>query len=291
MTTPGLEHEPDPVQSFDGTTIAARKMGVGPAPPLLVVNAVAANLAVWRRALIDLAGERTVVTWDHRGLHDSGPPVSGRVDPRAHAEDAIACLDHYDIDRFVMASWSNGSRIALEIAHAYPERLAALAIVSGGHGHPLGRLLRLELGSALPAIASIAKHFAKPLEASFRRIVARPELTGLIRQSGMVGATADTAALIDLVQGMADCDLRILLESFEAVAGDGAPELLHAIEAPTLVIAGDRDQFVSPAMTEEMARGIPNVRVETYAGATHYLPLEFPARLSDDLRKHFAEVA
>lgn len=290
MTPQGLDHDIEMIDSFDGTEIALHYMGEGDGLPLLVANAVGANLAPWRRALIDVVRERPVLTWDHRGLLDSGPPASQRNDARAQAEDALSALDHYGIDRFVVASWSNGTRIALQVAADHPDRVAGFVAVSGGYGNPLGRLLRLELGSAIPVVASIGKHFAGPLEAAFRKLVSRPELTGLIRQSGMVGATADTSALIDLLKGMAECDLKRLLATLDEVGGDSGAELLYLIQSPTLLITGDHDQFTSRAMIEEMHRAIPASRVITYEGATHYLPLEFPARLSHDLRTFLEEV-
>lgn len=284
MTHPGIERDPILVESFDGTEIAVRCMGAEQGTPLLVVNAVGANLAVWNRALVDVVRTRPVIAWDQRGLYDSGPPVTDRLDPPAHAEDAIAALDHLGFDDFAVVSWSNGSRIALEIAHRCPERCRSLVLVSGGHGHPVRRALRMEPSSLLPVAASVAKHFGDALGAGLRRLVARPELAGLIRQSGLVGPTADMRALVALLHGIAGCDQRVLLASFEEVAGNSAMELLHEITVPALLIGGERDQFVSRALLEETARGLGGAPLLMYEGATHYLPIEFPARLSEDLR-------
>jgi pimeloyl-ACP methyl ester carboxylesterase len=284
--------EPELISSFDGTRIAASRSGSGDALPALVVPAIGSTAAVWRKTLVDVGRERPVIAWDLRGLHSSGAPESDRLDAGAHAEDAMAAVDHFGADRFVLASWSNGSRIALEIASRYPERVAALAVVSGGFGHPLGRLLRWrEVQSALPVLASAAKHFASPLQLGLSALVARPEIGGLVRQSGMIAASADTAALVELLRSVASCDLRMLLEIFEEVAGDDAFALLPSIEASTLLVVGERDQFTPRRMVEQMARAIPRARLEIYDRATHYLPIEYPARLGDDLRKFWASAA
>jgi pimeloyl-ACP methyl ester carboxylesterase len=293
MTTASLEHEPEPVTSFDGTMIAARAMGFpGRDPdalPLLVVNAVAATLASWRKVLIDVVRGRPAIAWDQRGLLSSGPAASDRLDPGAHAEDAVAVLERHEVERCVLASWSNGSRIALEIMGRYPELVAASVIVSGGYGHPLWRFLRLELASSLPPLAGVAKHFASSLEGPFRALANRPELPGLIRQSGFVGPSADIPALVELLRGVASCDLRVVLATFEAVAGDAATDLLPEVACPTLIVAGDRDPFTPHAMQYEMTERIPMSRLEVYERATHYLPMEFPARLSNDMRSFFEE--
>jgi 3-oxoadipate enol-lactonase len=274
------------VPSFDSTPLAVRRSGHGDGIPLLAVPAIGATMTAWAPALVDVGRERTVVSWDLRGLHNSAPPASDRLDAGAHAEDALAALEHYGVDRFLLASWSSGSRIALELAHRYPERVATLAIVSGGLGHSVGRLLRyLEAPSILPVLASAVKHFASPLQVALQGLAARPEVGGIIRQTGMVAATADTAALVDLLRSVVGCDLKLLFNVFEEVAGDDASSLLPSIEAPTLLVVGERDQFTPRRMVEHMARTIPRARLEVYERATHYLPIEYPARLGDDLRR------
>lgn len=283
--------EGDVIRSFDGTLLATRRTGTGNATPLLVCNAVGANNAPWRRVLVDLERERPVITWDHRGLLGSGPPATDRLDPGAQAEDALAVIEHHGFDDFVIASWSNGSRIALELATRYPERAKALVIICGGSGHPLGRLFRhLEAASVLPSLAGVAKHFGPTLQAPLRALAQRPELTGLIRQSGFVGPTADGPLLVELLKGIAACDLKTFLATYEEVAGDAAPELASSVEAPTLLIAGDRDKFTPLSLVVEMHSAIPGSRLTVYEKATHYLPIEFPARLSDDIRNFLHEL-
>ncbi|MDQ3954942.1 MAG: alpha/beta hydrolase [Actinomycetota bacterium] len=291
MTGPHLDHEPVYVASFDGTRIASRVMGDGDLTPLLVVNAVGANLSIWRRALLDVARQRKIVTWDHRGLLSSGAPESDRIDPGAQAEDAIAVLDDAEIEKVALASWSNGTRIALELISRYPERVVAFASVCGGYGHSLGRVLsRLDLAAGIPTLAGVAKHFASLIEGPFRTLASRPVIGGLIRQSGLIGATADTNALVDLLRGMASCDLRTLLASYEEISGDSRPSLLQEVGVPSLVVGGGRDPFVSEAILEEMTSTLPDARLEIYERATHYLPIEYPARLSDDLRKFWSDL-
>ncbi|MDQ4125677.1 MAG: alpha/beta hydrolase [Actinomycetota bacterium] len=292
MRGPHLDHEVEIVRSFDDTLLAVRAMGVGDGLPLLIANGIGANLAVWRRALYDLAAERPIVTWDHRGLFDSKPPASDRRDAAAHAEDAIAAADHAGLDRFALVSWSSGGPIALQVAKRHADCVAALVLVNAGFGHPLARLVRhLELTSALPMLAGVAKHFSARLQGPFRSFVSRPTIAGIVRQSGLVGPTADIPAVVDFLQGMASCDLRNLLETYEEVAGDNSASLLSSVQAPVLLVAGSKDPFTPVSTMEEMERAIPDARLEVYEKATHYLPMEHPARLRDDLKRFVDERA
>ena len=57
----------------------------------------------------------------------------------------------------------------------------------------------------------------------------------------------------------------------------------------TLIVAGERDAFTPRAVSEEMAQANPAARLEIHEGATHYVPVEYPGRLSDDLRAFFGQ--
>ncbi|MGI8775463.1 MAG: alpha/beta fold hydrolase [Actinomycetota bacterium] len=280
------------VRSFDGTFIAYQDMGAPSGePPLLLVNGIGAGLEMWRRALYSISERRRIVTWDHRGLHSSGLPATDRLDPGAHAHDGLAVMDALGIDRFIIAAWSTGGRIALELAHSQPERVIGMATVCAGYGQRARDVVRLQPLALLPRAAGIAKHFGRPLQGVLQRFAGRPEIAGLIRQSGMTAATADTAALVEFVRGMASCDLNLLLANYQAVAGDAAPELLPDITCPVLLIAGEHDQFTPRSMTEEMAASLPDARLEIYENATHYLPIEYPDRLGQDLDEFFTSLA
>ena len=258
--------------------------------PVLLVNAVGATVRMWRKPLAALAETRSWVTWDLRGLHDSPTPINDRADPAIHAADAIAALDHLGIEMVAVVSWSNGSRIAFELAAHHADRVRALTVVNGGYGQSLASLVRnLEPAGALPILAGIAKHFPSAAGTMFRQLVARPELAGLIRQSGLAGPTADTAVLIDMFRAMAECDTQRLLQTYEAVAGSSAADLLPTIRASTLVIAGGRDRISPHRIVDEMHAAIPAARVQVYEAATHYLPIEYPERLADDLGNFLSE--
>lgn len=272
------------VSSFDGTAIAARRVGAGPRLPVLVANAAGATLGLWRAALAGIAAVHPVLSWDHRGLHASGVPASERRDPRAHALDALAAADGLGARRFSIASWSNGARVALELATFAPERVAGLALVCGGYANPLERLLKqAEASSVLPLVAAAARRLSPVLQGPFRSLTSRPELGGLIRHSGLVGPTADSAALAELLRAMSACDLDQLLRCYESLAGAGESDALDSVRAPTLLIAGERDRFTSLRAQEQMLARIRGSTLKIYPRATHYLPIEFPAALRLDL--------
>jgi 3-oxoadipate enol-lactonase len=276
------------VSSFDGTLLAARMQGDGDRVPVLFVNAIGASFESSAPLADRLRGRRTI-TWDLRGLHDSDRPRSERIDPPAHAEDAVAVLDALESQTAFVAAWSTGTRIGIEIARSHPDRVAGLVLVCGAYGHSPLRLRHLEVASAMPTLAGIARHFSGVAGGLIRAVTERPELPGLIRHSGLVAAEADVDAVADVMRAAARCDPRMLLAVYSAVVGDAARDALPEIVHPALIVAGGRDQFTSLELMGETAIAIPGGRLLVYDEASHFLPLEFPDRLADDIAEFFAE--
>lgn len=268
--------EPELIPSFDGTLLAARADLRSDRTPILFIDAVGTKLTPYRPLIAEFSPTHSTLNWDLRGLFSSGPPGSGGLAPRAHALDAIAVLDRYDVDDCHVIAWSSAGRIALELASDSPERVASLTLICAGYGHSFGRLLKGDLAVALPRLAGVAKYLAPLLQDRFRRFVARPEIAGLVRQSGMTSATADTGALVELLRSIAECDPRVLLETYEAVSGDPASSLLPRIKTPTFIAAAEFDQFTSRDVIREMTQQIPDASLEVFEDATHFLPIERP---------------
>lgn len=149
------------VASFDGTRLSVQRFGSGQGAPTLLVNAIGPDVSSWRLLIEALQPQRRLITWDFRGFHRSEQPRSDRFDAAAHCEDAVAVMDDSDAATFFVVAWSTGTRIAIEIARRYPERVKGLALVSGGFGRGFRGLFRyLEMSSVLPFGAGLAKHFA-----------------------------------------------------------------------------------------------------------------------------------
>ncbi len=74
----------------------------------------------------------------------------------------------------------------------------------------------------------------------------------------------------------------------EALAGfDVRPEL-GRVGVPTLVLVGSDDQVTGPAEARTLVAGIPDARLAVVPGASHLVPVEQPAAVTDLLVRHFS---
>jgi pimeloyl-ACP methyl ester carboxylesterase len=95
----------------------------GEGPAVLFIHAGVADSRMWRDQM-ELDGHRTI-TFDQRGFGNSRW-APGRYSNRG---DALAILNHLDVDDAVVVGCSNGGEAALQLALVAPERVAGLVLV------------------------------------------------------------------------------------------------------------------------------------------------------------------
>ena len=171
----------------------------------------------------------------------------------------------------LLLGWSLGGQLALAAAHAQPDAVAGLILISTtarftlgadwAHGLPagqvraLGRALRHDLASGLQGFLhlSAARHgHAGPTPTALSPWPAPPIET-----------------LADGLRLLADTDLR--------------PHLA-AIRCPALVIHAHDDAVIPLGAGQALAAGLPAARLVVCDGVGHDLPLRAPERVAEAAR-------
>jgi pimeloyl-ACP methyl ester carboxylesterase len=103
---------------------------------ILAIHGGTSSHLVWSPIVDELDGAATVIAPDFRGAAGSehvGPPYG----LHAHADDMRRVLDHFGVERAVIAGWSLGGFIAANAADALGDRTIAAVLVDGGLPLPL----------------------------------------------------------------------------------------------------------------------------------------------------------
>jgi pimeloyl-ACP methyl ester carboxylesterase len=170
--------------------------------------------------------------------------------------------------RFALAGLSMGGYLALEIMRQAPERVVRLALLDTSARPDTPELTRRRLGQIDLA------HSGRFGE------IADQQLPLLHHPS-----RHDDPAARALVRQMADeTGPEAFIRQQQAIIGrpDSRPGLA-AISCPTLVLVGDTDRLTPPALSEELAAGIPGARLVVVAGAGHLSTLDQPERVTEAL--------
>ncbi|XBH20453.1 alpha/beta hydrolase [Jonesiaceae bacterium BS-20] len=247
------------INPVDGTKIAYRTKGAGPA--VVLVHGTALSRVIWRGFgyVKDLSADHTVITLDLRGHGRSGKPQDqASYSTRLMAGDVIAVLDDLGISSAHYVGYSLGGRVGFSLATTHQDRLKSFVSMGGAPRNLPGAFDRLFFPNCIDALENdgmqgfVEKweaHIGQPLDPATRAAF-------LANDSGALAAYARSA---DQNPGV-------------------ATEALSAIEVPTLLVVGERDnERLDSAQTA--SRVIPNAELRILEGAGHGNTLIHPEAL------------
>lgn len=283
--TPALLRYYD-VKSADGTRIRAWTNDAD-GPTVLVSNGLGTNPFAWPSLLRQESGFR-VVGWNHRGTGGSARPADGRVDLDSFVEDALAVMDDAGIESCIVASWSTGVTIAFELAARHPERVSGILAVAGVPGNTFSTmlapmrvppLLARGLMAALARSVTYTGHALAPLT---RGLPWTNLTTDIIRRTRVIHPAADTAELRVLLQEFFTTHPAWFAKLAVSVAGHSRVSLSN-VDIPVTFLAARWDVLTGARDMLSAANRVKGSRYRVL-NATHFIPIEYPQIVLDELR-------
>jgi pimeloyl-ACP methyl ester carboxylesterase len=278
----------------DGTRIYVRRHK-GPtedpgAVTAVLCDGIACDGFIWKYLWDDLAQLVNVAHWHYRGHGRSAFPE----DPAAtelldHARDLDAVRRALGEGPVVLFGHSMGCQVALEGYRLRPEGVRALVLICGSSGRITHTFKGTNLlAQWLPGV--IARVEAHPEIA--RSLWSRVPAEVAVKMALLLGEVDKGILPEDLLpymKHMVDIDLPMFLRMLRAAGEHSAADLLPKIDAPVLVIGGDRDSFTPPRYAEEMAAALPKGELLMVAGGSHAVPIERKDLVRERVEKFLRE--
>lgn len=261
------------VQLPDRVRLEYAEQGDPSGVPVVLLHGITDSWRSFERVLPHLPGSIHALALSQRGHGDSDRPASG-YRPRDFAADLRSFVDGLGLGPAVIAGHSMGSSIAQRFAIDHPERVLGLVLagsVTTWRGHPDFVELWDSTVSTLedPVDPGFVREFQ---ESTLARPVPPEFVETVVRESLKLPARVWKAALRE----------GLLRDDFSGELGE--------IEAPTLIVWGDRDALTGGEQ-EPLTAAIAGSRRVVYPGAGHGLHWEEPARFAADLAAFAGEVA
>ncbi|WP_425588126.1 alpha/beta fold hydrolase [Streptomyces prasinosporus] len=223
---------------------------------------------MWDRQVPELTRQWRVFRFDLPG-HGGAPayPAGSVADLAARL---LATLEGLGVQRFGYAGCALGGALGIELALRHPERLASLALIAA------------------------SPRFGTADEFRQRGVVVRTNGLDPIARSApdrwFTGgfAAAQPAITEWAVQMVRTTDPGCYIAACEALASFDVRAELGSVGVPTLVLVGSEDQITGPAEARTLVAGIPDARLAVVPGASHLVPVEQPAAVTDLLVRHFS---
>ncbi|MFJ3231872.1 4-carboxymuconolactone decarboxylase [Streptomyces sp. NPDC086787] len=249
-------------------TLQYRFDGPEDAPVLILGPSLGTTWHMWDRQVPELAKQWRVLRFDLPGHGGAPAHPSGSVAELAAR--LLATLDGLGVWRFGYAGCALGGAVGVELALRHPERVASLALVAA------------------------SPRFGTADEFRQRGVIVRTNgLDPIARTSPdrwFTGgfAAAQPAITEWAVQMVRTTDPGCYIAACEALASFDVRAELGRIGVPTLVLVGSDDQVTGPAEARTLVAGIPDARLAVVPGASHLVPVEQPAAVTDLLVRHFS---
>ncbi|GAA4323861.1 3-oxoadipate enol-lactonase [Pigmentiphaga soli] len=268
-----LEPMPGRLVDTGGPRLYVTDNGQPGGPPLVFFHGLGWTHALWRRQAARYGDRYRIIAGDTRG-HGLSDKPPGPYTIAGMAEDWIRALDALGVEQWCLVGFSQGGRIAQQIAVTAPERTRALVVIgSGCRDNPASRA-RME--QRLEAARQSTRHAAEVAAAS----IFSPAF--IEREAGFVTRFIEQRAALDFTP-LAAATLALL--SFDVKAD------LARVGCPALVAVAGQDQLCSVPTATEVAEALPHATLRTIPGSGHMVTLEQPAAvdalLDDFLHTHY----
>jgi len=272
----------------DGTRVAYYVAGREDGPPVVISAGLGGGVRAWSGIIERLSATHRLYTWDYRGLYASSPPKDGRrMAVEHHAADLRQLIEHLDLYRPVLAGWSMGVQVNLELFRSLPaDALRGLILLHGAPGRILDTAFDSGVFSAVaPTVFESMRRHWRGLERPMYRLARSRRVAegfmALGRTLGVMDRSMDLDLFHDMARDWVKLDLGRYADVFERLGEHDASDLLPQIDLPALVISGGRDKFTPKHRSDELIRALPQAQGFTIADATHFGPIEFPDAIAE----------
>ncbi|MFF4473735.1 alpha/beta fold hydrolase [Streptomyces sp. NPDC001599] len=236
-------------------------------PVLILGPSLGTTWHMWDRQVPELTQQWRVFRFDLPG--HGGAPAHPAGSVAELTTRLLATLDGLGVQRFGYAGCAFGGALGMELALRHPERLASLALIAA------------------------SPRFGTADEFRQRGVIVRTNGLDPIARSSperwFTGgyAAAQPAITEWAVQMVRTTDPGCYISACEALAAFDVRAELGRVGVPTLVLVGSDDQVTGPAEARTLVAGIPDARLAVVPGASHLVPVEQPAAVTDLLVRHF----
>ncbi|GIW06255.1 MAG: alpha/beta hydrolase [Dehalococcoidia bacterium] len=245
-----------------GVRLGYREAGAG--APLVLLHGWGGDSRSFFPVQQALALHFRTLALDFPGFGRSAlPPATWGVDD--FAEHLAGWLDDLGIRRASVVGHSFGGRVAIVLAATQPERVDKLVLVASA--------------GILPR-RTVTYHLKVRTSRLARRLLAAPPLARV--------RPALERRLYDALGASDYANAGPLRSTFVRVVNQDLRPLLPRIQAPTLLIWGEKDEATPLTDGEIMAREIPDARLIVYRGAGHFAYLERAEQFAADVRAFLA---
>ncbi len=234
--------------------------------PVLLLHGWLGSWGLWQQTMKYLGQYYRTYALDFWVFGESGKKV-----PTFAVQDFVGMVDqfmeHLGIAHAPLVGHSMGGTVSLMTALRYPERVTQVAVI----GSPI-------VGSSLALTLKLAGR--RPIAMLVFQMMWALRL-GLRLFAPII--TSDPTWYETISHDLSRTTLESFLLSIASLRETDLRPMLHQISVPAMGMYGDRDVIVNPNQWQLMQARMPQVRIERFKNAGHFIMLDAPERFMHTL--------
>ena len=256
------------------TFISSKKANIfvqshGKGDPVLQIAGMISDVASWTPLTPILQNNYTLLQFDNRGAgRTKSQTPAWTIDDMV--ADALAVLDHYQIQRAHIIGHSMGGMIGLRLAALHPDRVGAFVSLAS---------VNAPNEKGIQYFKNLAQTYASdmPTEQWFEQLLPALYAPNTFSNTNKLKAAAQTAAAYPHLQTPENFSGQV-----DALATI-KPIDISTISAPTLSLIGAHDRMILPHRTRESLKDLPNITFKTLPDAAHSIHWDAPQEVAKEI--------
>ena len=257
--------------SLSGGVIAHDSWGSG--PPLVLVHGSPSWSYLWRNVVPSLAKDFSVYTYDLLGYGDSEKREAQDVSIANQGRLLVELLDVWQLASPAIVGHDIGGAIVLRSHLVERHPFSRIALVDAVVFNPWLTATTRHIRSHLGAYQTMPAHiYAEVVSAHLRTTVFRgldAETVGAYLQPWL--GPEGQAAYFRKIAQVNEADTAVL------------EPLLQTVAVPTLILWGEKDAWLSPALGGRLQQSIPGSRLRLIPDAGHFSMEDAPEAIASEL--------
>lgn len=258
-------------------TIVCHEAGSG--PPLVFVHGLLVNANLWRKVVSKLAPDFRCVSLDlPLGSHVRPMPAGADLSTPALADLVADALEALGLDDVTLVGNDTGGAVCQLVVTRRPERVGRLVLTPCDYrdNFPPALFRYLSLAARVPGAL---KAVAAPLRVRAARRL--PIAYGWLATGALDDAAGDSYVMPAAAIPGVEVDLRSAIAGIDPRHTNHAADHLGEFTRPALIAWAAQDKFFPREHAEQLARDLPDSRLEIVQDSRTFVPEDQPERLAE----------
>lgn len=241
------------------------------AEPLLLIHGFTDSSRIWRLPILAMGDSFHIYAVDCRGCGQSDKPESFLYTIKESVDDLTSFMDAMHLESAYVLAHSMGTLIGQALAFMKPQRVKKLLLAAPmmrGHDSAEALAQQYEMYEKLDTAAA-------PLEELQKKFLPYPE------------NCRDPEFPDGYFETMRGVPARILRAIWFGVHQTDNRRFAQFIQAPIMIIWGDKDDVLTEEYQKEVREAFPNAPYLVMHGISHEIPNEMPDKLAEIAKEFF----